>query len=1065
MRERLSALAAFCALLVMTSPVFAQQAAITSLVGTITDANRAVIGGATVTAVNDGTQETYTGVTNTRGYYAFQFVKIGSYTISASARGFSTVVKTSVAIETNQVVRTDFSLPIGQVTEKVTVAATVPPVATEEASISEIIGERAMTELPLNGRDALRMAGIVPTVITGMKSRVVATAAGGEDFIGAGTREVQNSINLDGVSIMSNLITTTTLRPSVDAVQEFQIQTGTYSAQYGTHMGVHLNLITKSGSNEPHGAVWEFLRNDKLDAHGFFDDPTRPKNPLRQNQFGGEFGGPVFIPKVYDGRNRSFFMVDYEGWRNSGAQSAFGAVLTPQMRNGDFSQVKTVIKNPLASNAPYPGNIIPASDLSPQAQRVLQFMPTANAQGTNNYLAAVANGDNSNQTIARLDQSIGDKTRLFFRYAWQKATLNTGSSNPNNGFQAPLNDNNYAVGYTQTLSPRLINDLHFGHESANYYSVNYFTGDRANAGTALGIPGFTTGPDNPGIPEFDITSFIPIGGQNMTSSNWYRPDSTWEFTDVLNYSRGAHNVTLGGEFFRLRTGSQGSNFPRGLFNFTGAFSGYAPADLVLGLPLQVTTPAVADIVLAQQWRDAFFVSDKWQVSPRLTATIGFRYELPTVAKSPNGHILELNPAGTALLPPNPPSSIPLTAAIHNLYAPRLGLAWRVTDKWVVRAGGGMYYNAEQMNGYTIAGGNPPFTNRVTYNSTAATLLTLSNPTNTGSLVKSTAPPNINTVDFYLPAAAMAQWSFSVERTLWKDAGLDIQYLGSHTAHLERNYMNNTPLPGPGAVANRRPNPLWGTIRTVEADEIANYNALTVVLRQRTHAGLTMLLSYTWSHALDIGTDSNNSGNGATPQDPYNWRQDYGNSNWDIRHRFVASYNYELPFFKGSNAVMRALLGHWQINGITTLQTGTPFRVFSGGDIANTGAADQRPNLIGPATANCGGGHLTNCFTTSAFAVPALYTYGSADRNILHGPGLVTTDLSLFKNIHLHGEGKILQLRFESFNAFNRPNFANPNGTFGVCSGQLCSGTLTTVGSITSTLIPNRQVQVAAKLLF
>jgi hypothetical protein len=215
----------------------------------------------------------------------------------------------------------------------------------------------------------------------------------------------------------------------------------------------------------------------------------------------------------------------------------------------------------------------------------------------------------------------------------------------------------------------------------------------------------------------------------------------------------------------------------------------------------------------------------------------------------------------------------------------------------------------------------------------------------------------------------------------------------------------------------------------------------------------------------VGTDSNNSGNGATPQDPYNWRLDYGNSNWDIRHRFVASYNYELPFFRRSNAWARALLAHWQINGVTTLQTGTPFRVFSGGDIANTGAADQRPNLIAPATANCGAGHLTNCFTASAFALPAPFTYGNADRNILHGPGLVTTDLSLFKNIHLHGERAVLQLRFESFNTFNRPNFANPNGTFGVCGSQLCSGTATTAGAVMSTLISSRQVQVAAKMLF
>jgi hypothetical protein len=302
---------------------------------------------------------------------------------------------------------------------------------------------------------------------------------------------------------------------------------------------------------------------------------------------------------------------------------------------------------------------------------------------------------------------------------------------------------------------------------------------------------------------------------------------------------------------------------------------------------------------------------------------------------------------------------------------------------------------------------------------------------------------------------MNQWSFDIERALWSGAGLDVQYTGSHTYHLDRNLYNNTPLPGPGAVNARRPNPLWGVIRTIQNDVIANYEGLNVVARQRLQHGLSFLLAYTWSHALDVGTDSNNTGAGSAPQDPYNWRLDYGNSNWDIRHRFVASYSYEIPGFGGHNLLARALTRGWQMNGITTIQTGTPFNITTPGDIANTGATPQRPNVIGVAGANCGGAHLTGCITASAFANPAPFTYGNAGRNLLKGPGLRTTDFSLFRNFRLGSEARRLQFRAEAFNLFNTPAFNNPAPVFGTA----------TFGSVNSTAIPNRQLQLGAKIIF
>jgi hypothetical protein len=282
--------------------------------------------------------------------------------------------------------------------------------------------------------------------------------------------------------------------------------------------------------------------------------------------------------------------------------------------------------------------------------------------------------------------------------------------------------------------------------------------------------------------------------------------------------------------------------------------------------------------------------------------------------------------------------------------------------------------------------------------------------------------------------------------------LEVEYIGSHSVHLDRNYFNNTPQPGPGAVATRRPNPLFGQIRTIQNDEIGNYEGVSVVLRQRFSRGLQFLASYTWAHTLDVSSDSNNSG---TPMDPYNWRGNYGNSNWDIRHRFVANYIYELPFFKESKGIFHVALGGWQVSGITTLQSGLPFNVTIATDTANTSAGGlYRPNLVAPPSANCGGGHLTACINTAAFAIPTQFSYGTAGRNLLHGPHLFDTDLAIAKNFRIF-ERLQFQFRVESFNLWNSPQFSNPSAVFGTSS----------FGSITATSVDNRDIQFSGRLLW
>jgi hypothetical protein len=1033
---------------------FGQIASNTSLVGTVTDPNGASIGGAKVTAVNRGTRDAYHATTNYQGYYSVEFIRVGVYDLTVEQPGFQKVTKAGIVVDINQAVRSDIALTVGALNQSVTIEASAASIKTDDASVSEIIGVRNVADLPLNGRDPLKLAAVTAGTISGLKASNGTPP--GEDFIGAGTREIQNSISLDGISIVNNLITTTPTRPAVDAVEQVEVQTGTYSAQYGAYMGMHLNVITKSGTNDLHGSLVEFLRNDALDARPYFLSPGAPKAPLRQNQFGFELDGPVLIPKLYSGKNRTFFMGSYEGLRQIRQSAGIATLMTPQMFQGDFSQTKTVVKDPFNGGSPFPGNIVPVSRLSPVSLKLQQYLPATTLPGlTSNLPFTAANNNNTDQTIDRIDQNLGQNVRFFFRYQRQTESILAGASIPVNGNTSPVLTNNYTAGYTHTLTPHLVNDFRVGRQYFNSSTLNPFYGSKSNnAGSQLGIPGFDADVrfNNPGIPDFTISGF---SGFNNASTNWFQDDKTWQGSEQISWTKGAHNIMAGAELRKLITGRQSGNSPRGIFSFNGTFTGYAPSDFMLGIPQNLITPLTQTRGVVAEWRDGFFVLDNWQVSRKLTVNYGIRYELPTVPYSVNGYHTELNPQQTLLVPTNPPQpGFQFTASNHNDWAPRIGFAYRLTNKTVFRGGFGVYFNPNQTNSFTFLNGNPPFGSATTYTSLPATpTLSFANPTPTGS-ANGVALPNVITDNWHLPTAYMNQWSFGVERELWRNGGLEIQYLGSHSLHLDRSYFNNTPQPGPGLVSARRPNPLFGQIRTVQNDEIGNYQGLSVVLHQRLTHGLSALATYTWSHTLDVSSDSNNSG---APMNPYNWRADYGNSNWDIRHRFVMFFVYDAPFFSTANPVVRTVFAGWQMNGIVTVQTGLPFLVSTGADTANTTAGGvYRPNLIATPTENCGDAHLTGCIASSAYALPpaGIYVYGNEGRNLLHGPGLFNIDYSLFKSFPIK-ERLRLQFRAELFNLLNHPNFNNPAGVFGAAA----------FGNITSTSTDNREIQFALKLAF
>jgi hypothetical protein len=1064
--------AGICFAVFSATAAHAQLATTTSLVGTITDSSAKVIAGAKVTATETRTLDKYTTATNEQGNYTFEFVRVGVYSITVEQSGFQKVTKTGVIVDIDQTVRTDITLPVGAISQSVTVEATISAIKTDDASVSEILSTRAVAELPLNGRDPMTLAITTPGVIQGTKSSATGTPPG-EDFNGAGTREIQNEMSLDGISIMNNLITTTPVRPMVEAVQEVEIQTGTYSAQYGAYLGVHINMITKSGTNQFHGALVEFLRNQVLDARSFFTlptpaNPTAAKPPLRQNQFGVEFDGPVTIPKLYHGKDKTFFMASYEGYRLVQSATSLSTEMPAAFFNGNFSGVPTtsitggVLKDPLNGNAPFPGNMIPTARISPVTLKLQQYYPGTNLPGlASNYSVPVPTTINTDQTVDRIDQNIGEKIRLYARADYQNESVFGGNAIPTNASTTPVTDSNYTVGYTHTITPNLVNDLRVGRNFFTTATLNPFSvGGQANAGTSLGIPGFNGDStyNNPGIPDFTITGF---NGLVNGSTNWYQNDSTTQFSEQMSWSHHSHNIMAGFEFRRLATGRAAVNSARGLFNFNGTLTGYAPADFVLGTTSNFTTPGPEVRGRTAEWRDGFFVTDKWQVTRKFTVDYGIRYELPTVAYTINGVATELNPTQTALVGGTP--GYHFTAPNHSDWAPRLGIAYRITEKTVFRAGAGIYFNPNQTNSYSFLNTNPPYTTILTCSySVGLTPASLSNPFTPGVCPSAPTAGTIVTDPWHQPTPRMNQWSAGLERQLWSGGGIEIQYLGSHSYHLDRSYYNNTPLqPGPGSVNSRRPNPLFGVIRTVADDEVANYESMSTILRQRMTHGLQMLASYTWSHTLDASTDSNG---GGTSMIPYNWHDDYGNSNWDIRHRFVASFVYDIPFFSVSNPVLKAVLTKWQGNGIVTLQTGVPFNVSTGTDTANTNdSGTWRPDLVHTPTDNCGRGHLVGCIDPTAFTVADLnpivpnFAYGNAGRNLLHGPGAETVNFSLFKNFPLKERLK-LQFRFETFALFNHTNFANPSSTINTSA----FGNIT---SLNSTAPGTRNIQFGLKLQF
>jgi hypothetical protein len=1038
-------------------PSFGQDINAT-LRGTVHDSSGAIITKAVVKITSTERGVSRSVITNGSGDYVAAQLPAESYAISAVAPGFQAQTHKDFVLHVGQEARLDFTLQVGQATEQIEVTGSASLIQSEDHSIGDVVDEKKVKELPLNGRNAFSLALLAPNVFGSL---------GSSTYNVAGNPSVNNNYLLDGIQNNDRTTGSPTHKPSVDGIQEFRVLTGTYQAEYGRQSGGQIIMTTKSGTNSLHGTAYEFFRNNHLDSRGFFSQTTLP--PFTRNQYGTSLGGPIQ-------KSKTFFFITYEGLGSKQASITKTTVPTVLERAGNFSESTT----PITINGTKTFQI-PQALISPVSQAFLQYWPLPTTGGlTNNYISTAVSTQQTNQFSGRVDRAISAKNNLFVSYQFYNSNSFNAGTIPGFGTTVPARTQAVSLTDDHIFTPALINELRIGYN--RWYALN-LQQDNALGDVIqqLGLPqggpnAFApTDPQTGGVPQVSVTGFATIGsGQNFPQS---REDNTFNYVDALTWTHGAHTFKFGADIEHFYKHSYFVTSARGGFTFNGQFTGNAFADFLTG-GIRTSANGLGDPNQnPYTTASGLYAQDDWKVSPSLTLNIGLRYELfePQKERVNKLDTFNLN-EGTLLDGQGQAYSVDsVTGALvqvgtanlgdtiynepHKNFAPRFGFAYRLTkdNRTVVRGGYGIFYDQLVVgNGlYQNFGLGPPYVLVKNYtNTTTNAPSTWSNPFPAGVSAGSVSPFGVNP---NLPTPYRQQWSFGVQRELIKNLLLDVSYLGSNGEHLPLRYNINQPTPGAGAIQARRPYPAWSTVTWLDDVGTSSYNALTVRLERRYANGLTFLSSFAYSKALDLGTTASS---GTSPQDPRDLRAEWGPATFDARFRYVGSVVYELPFGKGrrwlrsSPGWLDAVAGGWEATGIVTLQSGGPFNVTTSKDISNTGGAN-RPFVVG--NPNLSNPSILEWFNTAAFSnvVPGGgYSYGNAGRDILVGPGLQNFDLGLFKNYRLT-ERFGVQFRAEAFNALNHANFSNPTADANSSS----------FGQISSTSTQNRDVQFGLKVLF
>src|SRR5579864_3238273 len=1076
-------------LLILAIPVWAQKDT-GSIVGSVKDPSGAIVANASVIVTDVEHGQTVNTTTNTDGEFVASPLRIGRYTVTVQQSGFKKAVSVPVDLDVQQRIAVNIVLQVGEISESVVVSSATPLLESETSELGQVVDSQRVANLPLNGRNfaqlALLTAGTAPSEPGARDEQSFGFSAGG-------ARSLQNNFLLDGIDNNSNLTdllneTNYVIQPPVDALSEFKVQTNAYSAEFGRGNGAIVNAVIKSGTNEVHGSAWGFLRNNVLDARNYFD-PIGPTPPYEQYQFGGTLGGPVYIPHVYDGRNKTFFFVDYEGLRIHQADTQTLLVPTASQIAGNFASALDTSTatgvdcngrptyggelfdtrlTQLSAASPtglcgvpiggygangLPTNVIPAGKIDPLAAKLAALFPGPNVSGNSafNYIANPVENTHRSNFDTRIDQKFSDKDNSFIRFSYEDQPRIIPSPFGNSiadggGFFSGIEDNSYrsvALSETHVFRPTLVNEFRFGYNRINThrFQFNYNT----DVSGEVGFPGVPFTPINGGLPQltFGDGSAPTLGSPTFLPS--VELQNTYVLSDNLTWVKGRHTVKFGTEIRREEFTIFQPAESRGTEDFGTGFTdnpanpgtgGLGLASFLIGL---ADGGAINNLHNVDYHRPiySFYTQDDWRVTQKLTLNLGLRYELFTTVKErhneqgtfdladpatptiivPKGQTMTLTPTLASEIRLSPTGSSGLVPVDTNNFAPRIGFAYQLTPNTVVRGGYGIFYGGQENGPYSnpSPGFNPPFFVTQSFNgpcgaASANPALFNSDPNlnndcavpglsnNPGGIPGSagisvgfpaTALTDPNTPMLYSVSPKMAtpymqQWNFGVERQLGKDTVVQLTYAGSKGTKLFTFYNGNQADPSSDPTAPldpRRPvTAVDSGINLFKSDGGSKYNSLQSRLEKRFTHGFSLLVTYTYAHAIDNASNANL---GSQNNDGFRWFKhpewEKGNASFDVRHRFTASYIYELPFgkgkslFGGATGPMQQIVGGWQVAGITTVSSGNWFTpTDSNGNFANSDGL-QYPDVI----ANPNGSHCAphTFFNTCAFVDPQFGSFG------------------------------------------------------------------------------------------
>lgn len=1080
------------------------QTVTATLVGTVRDTSQAVVPGVTVTATQAGTNAVRTALTNQRGDFTIASLAPGAYAVTAELTGFRRVSVDRFELSVNQTARLDFVLEVGQLESTVAVTAVAPVVASENSSVGQVIDSQQMRDLPLRGRNFFELALLSPGTTPRMPSSFVADrrpTPGGLNapaFYVAGAREKSNGYLIDGIDAQDPHYLTPSIFPSVDAIQEFKLQTSSYSAEFG-RSAAQVNVMTRSGSNDWHGSGYWFYRDERLESRSLTERlSNRAKAPLGYHQMGGTLSGPVKLGRLYDGRDRTFFFASYEGTRIDRGRTVGLSVPTEPQRAGDFSQLGFRSNRPIYDPAttrpnpngpgfirdPFPNNMIPASRITPFAQRLLRLypVPTETVASGSNFFGSLVDRSDNNQVLVRVDHRLSAKASVFARYALFDGIDTNGSPIELDGSFTDVRTHNVAAGYTQAFGSRSLLELRAGLNQPDYLILQDGAfGEDISGG--LGLVNLLGDPLGFGVPQTSMPGYTTIGTDTNPTTQQIR---VWHAVAHGTTVRGNHSLKAGADLRRTEYNDRSERFVRGSFTFSGAMTadpqrptatGVPVADMLLGLPVRAGGSNTSLAANTRGVSIGVFVQDDWRVHPKLTLNVGVRYEVNTRYTDARNRLTLFDPAhpgGRLLLSGTSEAYIPgrglvpaertprgLLPADRNNVAPRIGFAYRpyADARLAVRAGYGVFYDITELQDLRTWVRNPPFGQVIELsgdpNANASSPAALRVNELFPPAGAPAARPNAFSPSRVLPEPYYEQWNLSVQREVGQVAAVEIGYLGSRGHNLaQRVNLNQAAFDAdparPTPILSRRPFPSFGnTIRVTEPAGSSIYHGGYVRVQRRFTSGFSYLGSYTFAKAIDNTSLIDN-----MVRNLHDRSLDRGRASFDIRHRAVLSASWDLPVGPGrrwlSTGPLSQVLGGWQINAILSLRSGFPFTVGANSDVCNCGASGQTAQQVGdPAE---GERSRTRWFNTAAFTNPARGTLGNSGRNILDGPGSKVLDLSLFKQVVIRKAR--LQIRGEVFNAFNWDNLSQPGTTVGTAN----------FGLIQSAGAP-RSAQLAVKLLF